>query len=90
MVTCIITEMTLRKLLKYYYERTLEIQMIWKKESIIIIELDAKHFQLMLLTLTTCLQSIMINNGGNLGGAGGRPPPPTQIGCLGINFPFVI
>jgi hypothetical protein len=38
---------------KYYYERTLEIQMIWKKESIIIIELHAKHFQLMLLTLTT-------------------------------------
>jgi hypothetical protein len=68
------------KAIKDYYERTLEIQMIWKKESIIIIELDAKHFQLMLLTLTTCLQSIMINSGGNLGGAGGRPPPdPNRV-----------
>jgi hypothetical protein len=71
---------------KYYYERTLEIRMIWKKESIIIIELDAKHFQLMLLTLTTCLQSIMIDSGGNLGGAGGRPPPdPNRV--FGYQFP---
>ena len=26
---------------KYYYERTLEIQMIWKNESIVMNELDA-------------------------------------------------